>query len=139
MKLIKYITRSQLEAWEPCSKYTPERIDELADGRKSIAVRSVLDLPIPDEDKIWLLCHEGILPDETFRSLARRFALRVIHLTGDESLKDAADASASASWAAASARAACASAMDAWDAARDARDAAAEWQLEQFRAALEGE
>jgi hypothetical protein len=120
---VRYITREMLDSWEPCGDYTSERIDELAAGRSRIAVTAVFDLPIPAADKVWLLCHEGILPDEAFRGLARKFALHVIDRwdapavvrqyleTGNEEIRAAAR---NAAWAAA------------WDAARDAARAAAE-------------
>ena len=148
--MIKYITRERLESWGPCDDYTAERIDELAAGRSRIAVTTVFDLPIPLEYRVWMLCHEGILSNEAFRCLSRKFAMHVIDLwdvtnivrrfleTGYKSIRDAAMDSArtvalnevgASKFAAMSAMYACrsislsamdASSVDAWDATWDA-------------------
>ena len=56
------ITLEQVRAWHPCPDYTDARLAELAAGRKSITVDEALDLPIPAEDRIWLLAQPGVLP-----------------------------------------------------------------------------
>jgi hypothetical protein len=52
---MKYYTIDQILALPRCSEYPPERVIELAAGRKRITARGVSRLPIPVDDRLWLL------------------------------------------------------------------------------------
>ena len=58
---------------------TPEpRIRELAAGRESITPLEALDLPIPPEDRVWLVLREEFIPAPQLRELAYTFHERVL-------------------------------------------------------------
>ncbi len=142
------ITARDIISHDPCDDYPPELVRQLiGDGKTPL---EILDLPIPAEDRIWVMTRPGMVPEHIQDEFARKCALSVIHLwnapnvvkrfleTGDKSLLEAsvdaswaavrtvdaeqiADAAWAALWAADAARIADAS----WAAARAATAAAA--------------
>ncbi len=128
---MKIITVDIVRSWGPC--YNPTEI--VSEDWEGTAL-DVLNLPIPAEDKFWVVLREEVLPKATLREFSRWCALQVKDLwdmpdvvreyreTGNEELRDAAwDAAWNAAWASADAWAAADAwaSADAWVAARDAQ------------------
>ena len=70
------ITLEQVREW--CPEYTDERLVELAAGRASITVAESLDLPIPAEDRVWLLTRPEVLPTSIRREWIEVMASRAV-------------------------------------------------------------
>ena len=146
------ITLEQVRAWNPCSDYTDERLEELAAGRESITIAEALDLPISASHRVWLLTNQGVLPDTVRREWVEAVVSRAVRahaLTcGIAEVEDwaarwfAGDPAARtrAAWAAEAAEA-LAWAADVWDvAAKEAARAGARplawnaaWEVERER------
>jgi hypothetical protein len=56
---MKAWTISDILNLNPCEGYSQERLEELANGRTKMTSLEVIDLDIPAEHRIWLLCREG--------------------------------------------------------------------------------
>ena len=70
------ITVSQIMTWNPCPDYTEGRVRELiGDG---LTPEQILDLPIPAEDRIWVMFHEEIIPRRDLGLLACDLAAGVL-------------------------------------------------------------
>ena len=54
--------------------YDLATIEGLWDGRESITALDILDLDIPDKDKLWGVLRESLIPAGGLRELACRFA-----------------------------------------------------------------
>lgn len=64
------ITVEQIMAHDPCKDYPEERVRRLiSEGKTPL---EILDLPIPAEDRIWVLTRSGMLPSV----MQHEFALR---------------------------------------------------------------
>ena len=67
------VTINQVLAWGPRDGYTRERLLELADGRESMTALDILDLDIPEGERIWAVCHAELIPEPWLHELACRF------------------------------------------------------------------
>lgn len=148
---MRYYTIDQILALPRCSAYPPERVIELAAGRKRVTARGIAKLTIPVDDRLWLLiqladnvtrrlfacdCAEramqsdreaGHEPDaRSWRAVevSRAYARGEATLEELAAAARAAALAAAAAWDAAAAAAALAAAA-AWEAAAAAREAAA--------------
>ncbi len=132
---MKIITVDMVRSWEPC--YDPTEI--VPEDWEGTAL-DVLNLPIPAEDKFWVVLREEVLPKATLREFSRWCALQVKDLwdmpdvvceyleTGNEELRYAAWDAAADAWASAADAWASAAAWDAaWAAAADAWASSAAW------------
>lgn len=74
---MKKITRKQLQAWGAC--YSAAEIAELV-PLEGITPAQIITLDIPDEDKLWVLLHDPILPVNELRLLACTWASKACRL-----------------------------------------------------------
>ncbi|HHR85026.1 MAG TPA: hypothetical protein ENL23_01610, partial [Candidatus Acetothermia bacterium] len=135
---MKSWTVNEMLAERPCKEYTREILTNLWAGRERLSLLDVLDLNIPNEDKLWAACRpnafdeqpewivddvvahvvrEYALPCEVTREWAKKW------LSGEDRTKDAAEETARAAWAAEApeaAKAAARAADAAWAVARGA-------------------
>ncbi len=91
------ITVDMVRSWKPC--YDPTKV--VPDDWEGTAL-DVLNLPIPAEDKLWVVLCEEAVSFDVLREFSHWCALEVAHLcdtpdivmqylnTGDEKLRDAA-------------------------------------------------
>lgn len=137
------ITVERIMEHNPCEQYPESRVRELiGDGKTPL---EILDLPIPGEDRIWVLTRRGMIPEMQQHEFACRCAESVLHIyeaqypddkrprTAIETKRrwmrgEATDEELDAAWAAARAAASAAAWAAAWDAAR-----AAAWDAEKER------
>ena len=154
-------TVDDLLLWEPCSDWSEGRIRELAGAKQRWTALDVLDLPIQDDAKLWVVLRPALIAEPVLHELACRFAEEVLPIYERECPKDTNPrdaitakrawlrgeitdeqlaAARAAAWDAAW-DAACAAARDAARAAAGfaARDAARAKQVEIVRKALVGE
>ncbi len=94
---MKIITVDMVRSWEPC--YDPTEI--VPEDWEGTAL-DVLNLPIPAEDKLWVVLCEEVISFDVLREFSHWCALEVAHLcatpdivmqylnTGDEKLRVAA-------------------------------------------------
>jgi len=75
------ITVDMIMNLHPCDSYTRERVTELWNGRESLSLVEICELPISVGDRIWALAH--LLPTRETRHYACDCAERVVHLTTD--------------------------------------------------------
>lgn len=54
--------------------YSRELIEELYAGREALSALNILELDIPDEDKLWAVLREKLIPERTLHLLAVEFA-----------------------------------------------------------------
>jgi len=54
--------------------YEHEQIEELFAGREALSALDILDLDIPDNDKLWAVLREMLIPERTLHLLAVEFA-----------------------------------------------------------------
>ena len=66
------MTAKQMDMVGAC--YPLSRIEELWAGRESLSALDILDLDIPDVDKLWGVLREDLIPANTLHELACRFA-----------------------------------------------------------------
>ena len=52
-EVMKTWTVAQMLAEKPCSKYTEEVLTKLWAGRETVTLIDILDMDIPDKDKMW--------------------------------------------------------------------------------------
>ena len=88
MHLLTEITLADIEPWVRCSsepheKYSEDNLRLLAGG-DSITPLAVCDLPIPDEDKLWVLLRPEIISEKRLRLLAALIAEHVLHIFEDQ-------------------------------------------------------
>ena len=78
---MKTFTIKDLQKYEPCEDYTPERIAELFAGRESINMLDVLEMDIPPEDVVWIFSRDKLAATEhQQRQFALMCALSVLDL-----------------------------------------------------------
>jgi hypothetical protein len=65
---------------KPCNEYTRERVEELWDGRESLSLLEICDLPIPVDDIFWVVLLNSDLSDQVKHDLACDFAEHVLHI-----------------------------------------------------------
>ena len=75
---LRTFTIDDLKSWGPCGEYTDELIEHLFAGRESLNALDVLDLDIPDGDKLWCVLREELLDAPLLREFACRCAERVL-------------------------------------------------------------
>lgn len=140
-KKLRGVTVTDILSWRPCCEYTERYIRKLFAKRKKLNAADILKLRIPFEDRLWVICREGMVPDDIFHLWACWCAERALKRErkagrepdkrswavieakrqwmrgeiSDEDLAVARDAASDASTAARDA---------AWDASTAARDAA---------------
>jgi len=68
------VTIGQVLSWRPCLEYTRKRLEELFAGRETINVNDVLEMDIPDSDKLWAVLREEFIPAKTLHEFACRVA-----------------------------------------------------------------
>jgi hypothetical protein len=73
------VTVDQVLSWEPCEEYTRARIEELFAGRETINVHDVLEMNIPDEDKLWAVLREEFIPAKILHEFACWVAAIALH------------------------------------------------------------
>lgn len=107
----------------PCSGYDRERLEVLWAGRESVSALDILDMDIPDEDKIWGVTRPGLMTarqtDEWLEVVVTRAVTNHALNCGVESVERWAE-----KWLSAGGRSASAAGYAAWDAWAAARDAA---------------
>ena len=152
---MKTWTVAQMLAEKPCSKYTEEVLTKLWAGRKKVTLLDILDMDIPDKDKMWG-AWKGLTKKQTVAVLDRIVTRAVTNyalncgvpevqqwaadwLSGKDRSTEAAR-TARAAWAAEAARAAWAAraagaAEAAWAARAAGAAAEAAWAAEAARAA----
>jgi len=139
---MKIITTEVIMTHNPCDDYPESRISELIGKGKTPL--EILDLPIPSQDRIWVLTREEILSDQILHEFALLCEESVLHIyedrhPGDRRPRNAIEAkrrwlrgeitdmelseAADAAWATWAARAAALSAEEAEEAAWAARAA----------------
>ena len=64
-KTMKSWTLEEMLAERPCSDYTVARMSELLAGRESLSLLEILNLDIPDTDKIWVACRPGAFAEQS--------------------------------------------------------------------------
>ena len=120
---MKTYTVADILAMHPCSDYDEARITELWAGRESLSLPEILALDIPAADRVWVVCHPGVLTAEQMEAwLVDRIITRAVrnHALPCPETRDWAekwlsgeDRSQGSAWAAAdAARAAAADAAD---------------------------
>jgi hypothetical protein len=127
-----YLSVDREMAFQPCAEYTRERVEKLFAGRKQLHFRTVAQLDIPPEDRVWTLLH--MMSERQQHEAACRFAeqaFAALRQTGQEPHPDSLNAIAvKRRWLCGDATddemaAARDAAWDAaWDAGAAARDAA---------------
>ena len=74
------ITIDQILAFGPCDDYdSRERLLQLSGGKESMAALDILRLPLPAQDKLWLVLREEVIPARELRLLACKWAEGVLH------------------------------------------------------------
>jgi hypothetical protein len=58
---MKKATINKVLSWDPCEGYTEEVIAGLFAGRKAMTALDMLDLDIPDEDRLWAVLREDLI------------------------------------------------------------------------------
>ena len=59
---MKRVTIDTVMSWGPCEAYTRQRVTKLFAGRKTVSALNILDMGIPDEDKIWAAVRASTKP-----------------------------------------------------------------------------
>ena len=75
--MLEKITIDQVFEWEPCDDYTEDRMAELA-PEGFLTPIEVLNLPIPPEDRLWVLLRKEILGERALRLFACDCAERAL-------------------------------------------------------------
>ncbi len=124
----KRVTLDVVVSWKPC--YNIKKLTKLAKGKLDISALEILDLPIPNEDKLWAVLRDDFFTQNELMLLIADFAERVLPLyereyPNDSRPRDAINASRSFAHGEISAAARAAASAAARDAARDAARAAA--------------
>jgi len=70
------VTVKQIMSWNPCAEYTQAKIKKLFAGRQALSVLDVLELDIPDADKLWVVLREELVPANMLHELTCRCAER---------------------------------------------------------------
>ena len=81
----KSFTIDDVMSWGPCGSVDPDDgpynrgyVTGLFAGRESLTVDDVLDLDIPDADKLWVVLREPLLTEADLHELACRLAEEVL-------------------------------------------------------------
>ena len=72
---------------DPCEEYTREKLEELWEGKESLALREILELTIPIDDRNWVM--PRLVPTE--------IVIKWAHLCAHEAKKHATTANAARS------------------------------------------
>jgi hypothetical protein len=71
---MKGITVDTIMSWGPCGNYTRERIEDMRKDicgrRKLITAQDILDAPISDRNKSWVLLHVEFIPERQLHNIA---------------------------------------------------------------------
>ena len=59
------VTIDDVLAWEPCAKYTHERVKAIFGRKKYLTAADIARLKILPEDKVWALCHAPFMARRT--------------------------------------------------------------------------
>ena len=65
-KKLRGVTVTDILSWRPCCEYTERYIRKLFAKRKKLNAADILKLRIPFEDRLWVICREGMVPDDIF-------------------------------------------------------------------------
>lgn len=71
-------TISDILALHPCCTYTEPHLAKLFDGRETITLADVLDMPIPDRDKVWFATKTGMLTQPQLIEFLNRIVSRAV-------------------------------------------------------------
>jgi len=84
------ITVAEIMSYNPCSDYTKSLVSGLVGDGLTLA--EILDAPITDKDKLWLVLRPEIIVTSDLHYLACTFAERVAYLNTDQRVQAAIDA-----------------------------------------------
>ena len=70
------------EAWPMCAYYSKRQLEKLYAGREKLTALDFLELPLPDEDKLFILLRPEVIPERENNLLSCAFAERVVHFAG---------------------------------------------------------
>jgi hypothetical protein len=82
---MKTFTIEDIRSWEPC--YDPSK--HLPEGWSGTALDILKHGTIPPKDKMWVVCHEGLIDAKTLRLFAVWCARQTEHLLTDERSRNA--------------------------------------------------
>lgn len=91
------ITVQQVLDWGPCGTYTDGLVEDLFAGRKTLTGLDILDLDIPQADKLWVLLRKEFIGELQLDILACTFAGRAADMfealnSGNNRIRHAIDA-----------------------------------------------
>ena len=72
IKTGKMYTIKDIQKLDPCKEYTEEKLEELWKGKESLALREILELTIPIDDRNWVI--PQLVSTEVVVKWARRCA-----------------------------------------------------------------
>lgn len=75
---MKRLTVENVMALNPCSDYPRERVQELWGKRKSLSLRQILTLPIPEIDRIWVMTQPGVMELGALRVVVTKIVTRAV-------------------------------------------------------------
>ena len=70
------------EAWPMFAYYSKRQLEKLYAGRETLTALDFLELPLPYEDKLFILLRPEVIPERENELLACAFAERVAHFAG---------------------------------------------------------
>ena len=70
------------EVWPMCAYHSEKLLKRLYAGREKLTALDFLELPLPDEDKLFMLLRPEVIPERENDLLACTFAERVAHFAG---------------------------------------------------------
>ena len=72
------VSVEEILSWEPCEEYTPERVAELFAGKATVTAIDIISMDITDNDKLWAVLREELIPAEILHEFACRVAETVL-------------------------------------------------------------